>query len=156
MNLGREALIARWAAASHQSTRLLETTAPLAVPPANLRTLADRELATPGRYHLSVKPPSPVEVPLWMRAWTWLQDRWAELWQATAGRTHLGRAGAVVIGDVLIGAVALLIAIVSFRLLTALVVERRARNASAEPLESAAEASTLYAGACERARRGEY
>jgi len=151
-----QALIARWTAATHQPARRLQTSAPVATPPGNLQALAARELATPGRYQLATVAPRPVETSLWTRLWTWLLDRWKDLWQATYGRAHLGRGGAVAIGDLLIAAVALLLLLVTLRLLTTLVLERRSRAATAEPLALPADAPALYAAACERARHGEY
>ncbi len=156
MILGREALVARWTAASHQSARLLETSTPVVSPPANLRALAARELTVPGRYRLTASVTRSPETPLWLRLWTWAYDRWTDLWRATVGRAHLGRAGAVVIGDVLIALVLLVVVVVAVRLLTTLAVERRARSTSAEPLDPIVDAATLYASACERARRGDY
>jgi hypothetical protein len=156
VTLAREALIARWTAASHQPARLLESSTPVASPPANLRALAERELTAPGRYHLTIGVTRSPETPFWLRVWTWAYDRWNDLWRATLGRAHLGRAGAVVIGDVLIALVLLVVVVVAVRLLMSLAVERRAGAASAQPLDSVVDAPTLYARACERAGRGEY
>jgi hypothetical protein len=150
----REALIARWASASHQSRLLLATNTHVA-PPPNLRELAARELATPGRYHLS-NLTAPPQTPVWMRALTWLRDRWVDLWQAVYGHAHLGRGTAIVIGDVLVMAVVLVIAFVGLRLMTTVVLERRRRSASSEPLAPAHDAAAMYAAACDHARQGDY
>jgi hypothetical protein len=155
VSLAREALIARWTAASHHSARLLEPTAPVTSPPANLRALAAAELTAPGRYHLTAAVAPASGIPFWTRVWTWLYDRWMDLWKAAFGSAHLGRAGAVAIGDVLIAIVALAIVVVAIRLLASLSLEGR-RLSAAEPLESAADSRALYAAACDRARRGEY
>jgi hypothetical protein len=156
VSLGRDALIARWTAATHRPARLLETSTPIASPPANLRALAARELAVPGRYRLSVLGAPAPQAPWWMRLWTYVSDRWTELWRATLGRAHLGRAGAVVIGDVLIAIVAVVILVVSVRLVMSIAIDRRTRAASSEPLDATADAPALYAAACECARGGEY
>jgi hypothetical protein len=156
VSLSREALIARWATASHQPTRLLEARAALATPQPSLRGLAARELATPGRYHLTTQPAPPPQNSIWMRLWTWLSDRWMDLWRATFGRAHLEHGTAVVIGDALIVVVALVILFVAVRLFATVVLERRARGAGAQALDSAGDAAATYAAACESARRGDY
>ncbi|MBV8372792.1 MAG: DUF4129 domain-containing protein [Candidatus Eremiobacteraeota bacterium] len=154
MSAQRDALIARWIAASHQSALRLEAPAPLSTPPPNLHALAATELTTPGRYRLTTALAPPSSPSIWLRLWSWLQDRFADLWRATYGRTHLGRGTAMAIGDVLIAAVALIVLFVAVRMLANLIVERRATRA--EPLESQDDARALYASACERARAGDY
>lgn len=155
----REALIARWSAANHRPARLLETSAsPFVTPPPGLRTLAARELAMAGRYQLTPSPLPAIrpDRPWWMRAFDWLRDRWIALWNAAFGRARLGRAGAVVIGDLLIAGAVLLVLFVGYRLLAGLAFERRARAGRFEALASPADTRALFAAADERARRGEY
>lgn len=158
----REALIARWATVNHRPARLLESAAPVvATPPPNLRELAARELAVAGRYRLrsSRRADAGVQsgLPWWLSPWNWLRDRWRQLWRTTFGHAKLSRSGAIAIGDVLIAGAVLLILFVAYRMLMEVAYERRrSRPGSTQPLLSTQSAATLYAGACERARRGEY
>jgi len=151
----RHALIALWATASHRSAAGLESRDILASPPAALPRLTAAELATPGRYHLTasvVEPPSPS---WWSLLWNWLRDRWNDLWRAAFGRAHVGRMGSVAIGDVLLAIVALLLVIVTIRLLAALTIDRR-RHSGEVRFEAEPVAGELYAKACAFARRADY
>ena len=158
----REALIARWATVNHRSARLLDSIAPaVSTPPPNLPALAARELGVAGRYRLvpSARLSDGVQpvLPWWLRPWNWLRDRWRQLWRTTFGRAQLSRGGAITIGDVLIAAAVLLVLFVVYRMLREVAYERRrSRSRSTQPLFSTRNARTLYAGACERARNGEY
>jgi hypothetical protein len=157
----RAALIGRWTAANHRSPRTWEAppSAPAwPMPPLGLRALAARELATAGRYRLAPErlPAATPNDPWWLRAFDWLRDRWTQLWNAAFLRARLGRGGAIVIGDLLIAAAVLVILFVSYRLLAEFAFERRSRRRSLESIVLPADARALYAGACERARHGEY
>jgi hypothetical protein len=158
----REALIAHWATVNHRPARLLESIAPVvATPPPDLRELAARELAVPGRYRLESSTRADAHLqrglPWWLRPWSWLRDRWKQLWSTTFGHTQLSRSSAIAIGDVLIAGALVLILFVAYRMLVEVAYERRSsRPRSTEPLLSTQNARTLYNGACERARKGEY
>lgn len=149
----RAALIARWAAASHRSVGELQSRASAATPPPSLQHLAAVELSTPGRYRLAVA--ATAHPSLWDAFWNWVSDRWNDLWRAGFSHAHVGRGGALALGDALVAVVAILLAVVAYRLLSALVVERRGLQ-HAQRLDAPPDATALYASACATARRGEY
>lgn len=151
-NAGRDALLARWMAANPQA-RLSASGAGIPTPPSQLRALAKRELSS--GYQLAVAAPPPQRQPWWLRAWRWLTDRWTELWRAAFGRAHLGRRGAVALGDLLLVASIAAVAFALWRLLGSLIVDR-SQNAPSEALEPAVDPQALYAAACERSRAGEF
>lgn len=150
----RAALVARWAAASHRSPLLLESHAG-GRPPADLNRLVAAELSVRGRYRLETERPAVARTSPWLEFWAWVRDRWNDLWRAAFGRVRLGSGGVVVAGDALMAFVALLLLVVTFRLLSGLAIERRA-GARAQRLDSSRDASAIYATACAFARAGDY
>ena len=153
----RDALLARWNHANPHAGRLVEhDVRTLATPPANLRALAARELATGYRLTLPKSAALPAaDKPWWMRLWTWLSDRLTQLWRAAFGNARLGRRGAIAIGDVLIAAAIALIVLVAWRLLRGFAFER-SRGESLELLAPPPNARALYDAACDRARQKDY
>ncbi len=154
--LSRAALVARWLRANpahHVAALEIPRRGP--VPHRDLHSLAVHELATRGRYHLNLPPPTLPPEPWWVRPWNWLRARWDDLWRATAGRVHVSHGFAIVFGDVLLAVVLLGIAFVAYRLLREVAFKRAAR-VSAEPLASPPTARALYRRACEAAAGGEY
>lgn len=153
----RDALLARWNHANPPAARLVErNVGTLATPPANLRALAARELAS--GYRLA--PPQAAAVPAadkpwWMRLWTWLSNRLTQLWRAAFGSARLGRRGAIAIGDLLIAVAIGLIVVVAWRLLRVFAFER-SRGESLELLAPPPDARALYDAACDRARQKDY
>jgi hypothetical protein len=153
----REALIERWLRANRAHSIAALHAAPTqgASAPANLRALADRELATRGRYQLS-KPIQTFNEPWWLRAWRWVLDRWQRFWNAIFGRVHVGKEQAASIGDVLLVAVGLLLIVVLIRLLRNLRIAGSQARMRAEPLTESPTPRALYKQACEAASDGDY
>jgi hypothetical protein len=120
-----------------------------------LRGLAQRELATPGRYQLSVARPAPVQAPWWMPTWRWLAGAFYRLWKAVAGRVHIGPSAVRGIGDVLLVAIVVVVIYVAIRLIRGVVIAR-ATPTAAEPLDARPDPVALYRDACDAATRGEY
>ncbi|MGB8908049.1 MAG: hypothetical protein WCC84_04830 [Candidatus Cybelea sp.] len=153
----RDALIERWLRANrtHSMARLQSAPPVRTAEPPDLRGLAERELATPGRYRLSS---SAVDVwePWWMRVWEWLSERWQHLWNAIFARVHVGRAAAASIGDVLLALIGLLLIFVVVRLLTNFHLARSTALLDSTPLEGQPSPRTLYKEACNAAGRGDY
>lgn len=116
---------------------------------------ARRELATPGRYDLSTKVAPPPEPTLWERAWQWIRDRLSELWEALSSRVHIGNAGAIAIGDLLIGLAVLALVFAVIRLLAEFQIDRR-RAATIEALGAPRDARVLYERANAAARKGDF
>jgi hypothetical protein len=153
----RDALIERWLRANHtHSMARLESGPParMAEPP-DLRVLAERELAVPGRYRLASSA-AVVSEPWWMRAWEWFSERWQRLWNAIFARVHVGRAAAASIGDVLLVLVGLLLIFVVVRLLMNFHLARSTALVESTPLEGRPSPRALYKEACNAASRGDY
>ena len=155
----RDALIQRWLQANktHSVARLHAgpaTAANASVP--DLRALAQRELATPGRYQLT-RPAAALPKPWWVRVWDWLAERWEKLWRGLFGRVHVGKQAAASIGDVLLAIVALILLVTIVRLLTNISLARQASaRLQSEPLSDGPSPRALYRQACEAASRGDY
>jgi hypothetical protein len=154
----RAHLAARWAAASHRSISELDAASRFGYAPRNLRALADRELAIPGRYELGARTHGAAaqSEPWWLRVYRWLYDRWMQVWNAFFGRVHVSRNGAIAIADVLIVAVALLLIFVAVRLSLQIQRERRARAQSRRALVTSPSAGELYRRASEFGQCGNY
>lgn len=154
----REALIERWLLAnrSHKITQL-ESSRPNATAPPDLQAIAQRELATAGRYRLSEPPPAPPEPePWWARAWHWLHDRWEQFWSSLFAHARIDRRSAAAIGDALLAIVAAALLLVAFLLLRNLQLRRSWKSVASEPLAASTDSALLYGHACDAASRGEY
>ncbi len=153
----RDALIERWLRANHtHSTARLKSGPPVrTTEPPDLRGLAERELAVPGRYRLA-SPAAEVWEPWWMRLWEWVSERWRRLWSAIFARVHVGRAAAASIGDVLLVLVGLLLIYVVVRLLMNFHLARSTALLESTPLEGRPSPRALYKEACSAASRGDY
>lgn len=172
----RDGLVAKWIAANEHAVATIDNTKAraaaraafdkararldepvpaqdLAVP--DFAAVARRELAVPGRYQLAIKVAPPPVQPWYERGWQWLMDRLHDLWQALFGRVHLGRGGAIAIGDLLIGALVLALIFVAIRFIGALQFERRRRASQIEALAPPANARELYERAHAAAGRGD-
>jgi hypothetical protein len=131
----------------------LDESAPAAMLP-DFAAAARRELATPGRYHLSTKVAPPPQPTLWEQLWKWVWDRLTDLWNALSSRVHLGPAGAIAIGDILIGLAVLALVFGVIRLLAEFQIDRR-RAAAVEALNPTRDARKLYDSATAAARKGD-
>jgi hypothetical protein len=153
----REALIERWLHAnrSHIAARIEPRSAPAPAAP-DLLALAQRELAIPGRYQLSVSSVAVAAEPWWMRAWDWIAERWQKFWNAIFAHVHVGRQAAASFGDLLLVAVGLLLIFVAVRLLMNLQFARSRAGAFVEPLADPPSPRALYRQACNAASRGDY
>jgi hypothetical protein len=129
-----------------------ERTAPATLP--DFSAAARRELATPGRYHLSTKVAPPPQPTLWQQFWQWVWDRLQQIWDAFRRRIPLGSGGAIAIGDVLIGLAVLALVFGVIRLLAEFQIDRR-RAAAVEALGPARDARRLYERATAAARKGD-
>lgn len=154
----REGLIERWFQANpaHSIARLDSGPRNAVAAPPDLATLAQRELATPGRYHLTQPIAAPVSEPLWLRVWRWIANRWQQLWHAIFGRVRVGKAQAASIGDVLLFAVGALLIYVVIRLVREVQFARSGAGEVAEPLAEAPSPRGLYKRACAAAAAGDY
>jgi hypothetical protein len=153
----REALLDRWRHANPAHLhRLLDAPQTGPEPRADLQALAQRELATPGRYQLTTPRVATVRgEPWWLREWARLHDWWSNLWRIIFAHAP-GRSTTLAIGDVLIALVALMLIVVGIRLLRELRIERARSNRNAEALTELPDAQTLYRRACDAAGRGDY
>jgi hypothetical protein len=155
----RQQLVQRWLQANHVHAVARLSAGPRAranaVPP-DLRTLAQRELASPGRYRLAASQATVRGEPWWLRAWNWIADRWQRFWGALFARAHVGKEAASSLGDVLLALVGLLLLVVAVRLVRNLQIARSPAPSSAEPLDAAASPRALYRDACDAANRGDY
>ncbi|HEY1656059.1 MAG TPA: hypothetical protein VGF86_13195 [Candidatus Tumulicola sp.] len=152
----RDALLARWNRANpHAAQRAAADSRAYPTPPAGLRALAVRELAKGYRLAAPKGPLPQAGRPWWRQLWTWLSDRWAQIWRAAFGNARLGRRGAVAIGDLLLAAAIGLVLFAAWRLLRGFAFER-SRAASLESLAPVPDARAVYARACDRARQGDY
>ncbi len=133
--------------------RLDERTASPLLP--DFTAAVQRELATPGRYQLSMKVAPPPQPTLWEQLWQWVGDRLRDIWNALSNRVHIGPSGAVAIGDVLIGLAVLVLVFVVIRLLAEFQIDRR-RAAAVEALGAPRDARLLYERATAAARNGDF
>jgi hypothetical protein len=154
----RDALIERWRSANTTHTVARLNAGPPATsnaPAPDLRSLATRELATPGRYLLG-KRPAPAK-PWWAPLWDWVAERWQQFWRGLFERAHVGKTTAASIGDVLLAVVALVLVVTIVRLLRNIQIARTAaQNGRPEALAEAVPPSELYGDACAAAGRGDY
>lgn len=154
----RDELIERWLRADRTHTLARLHAAPAAAAHASvpdLKALARRELGTRGRYALT--PSAAPSKPWWSPIWGWIADRWQQFWRGLFGRVHLGKQVTASIGDLLLGLVALILAITVIRLVRNVQLARAAASsARVEPLGHAPSAAHLYRQACEAASRGDY
>lgn len=153
----REALLQRWLHANraHATIALDRPRGNPGLLP-NLQSLAQNELAVPGRYQL-VLPKAPVEQePWWLRAINWLSDRWQELWHKLFGRAHIAKGTAVAIGDWLLVLVGVALLALGLSFLRDLQLARERLRAAASPIEPPADPDSLYLRAREAAARGDY
>jgi hypothetical protein len=128
---------------------------PANLPTTDLNALAQRELATPGRYHFAARTmPSKA---WWWRILQWLGERWQSLKRALFGRLHLGKETAAGIGDALLAIVALVLLVTIVRLARNVQIARassaRTRD---EPLRDAPSSRALYRQASDAANVGDY
>ena len=153
----REALVQRWLHANraHSAASLHAPgrTAPL---PPNLQALAQRELASPGRYNLTETPMPPARESLWQRLLSWLGDRWDRLWRSLSERVHFSERTANGIGWALLAVVALILLWVAVRLLVNLQLVRSRKRLDAQSLQELPDPQSLYQQARDAAGQGEY
>ncbi|HTX59117.1 MAG TPA: hypothetical protein VMH02_05515 [Verrucomicrobiae bacterium] len=152
----RAALIARWEAQARPPAalrRALDATAPPSKAP-DLAAMAARELAAPGRYHLTEAPQRP-RTSWWARFWTWIAEQLRKLFSALFGRAHISRGGAAAIGDVLIALAAAVLLFAVWRLLAQLQFARERGRTSAEALAEPLDARAFFARAQAAASAGD-
>ncbi len=125
-------------------------------PPPNLQALAQRELASPGRYSLTETPPPPARESLWRRFLSWLGDRWDRLWRSLSKRVHFSERTANGIGWTLLAVVSFVLLWVAVRLLVNLQLVRSRKRLNAQPLQAPLDPEALYQTARDAASRGEY
>lgn len=153
----REALVQRWLHANraHSAASLHSPRSDAQVPP-NLQVLAQRELASPGRYNLTETPAPTVHESLWTRLMHWLGEQWDRLWRSLSKRVHFSERAANGIGWTLLAVVASILLWVAVRLLVNLQLVRSRKRLVAQPLQSGLDPQALYRTARESANRGEY
>jgi hypothetical protein len=171
----RDALVARWVdandariAAIHNAkdrakakAAFAKLAADLDQPPAsellpNFSVAAQRELATPGRYHLSTKIAPPPAQPWYQQIVQWLREQFQKLWDSLYGRVHIGPSGTVAIGEVLLVLAVLALVFGLIRLLAEYQIDRRSRAAAIEALRAPQDARELYERAHAAARNGDF
>jgi hypothetical protein len=122
----------------------------------NFSAAAQRELATPGRYHLSTKIAPPPAQPWYQQIWDWVQEQFKKLWDSLYGRVHIGSGGTVAIGELLIGLAILALVFGVIRLLAEYQIDRRKRSVAVEALRAPQDARVLYERAHAAARKGDF
>ena len=153
----REALVQRWLHANRaHSAASLHSPRNDAQAPPNLQALAQRELASPGRYNLTETPAPPVHESLWKRFLRWLGEQWDRLWRSLSKRVHFSERAANGIGWTLLAVVASILLWVAVRLLVNLQLARSRKRLDAQPLQAGLDPQALYQKARESANRGEY
>jgi len=153
----REALVQRWLHANRaHSAATLHSPRNGPQAPPNLQELAQRELASPGRYNLTETPAPPVHESLWKRFLRWLGETWDRLWRSLSKRVHFSERTANGIGWTLLAVVAFVLLWVAVRLLVNLQLVRSRKRLDAQPLQAALDPHALYLKARESANRGEY
>lgn len=153
----REALVRRWlhSNSAHSATSLHSPQNGAQAPP-NLQALAQRELASPGRYTLTEAPVAPLRESLWKRFLRWLGERWEQVWRSLSKRVHFSERTANGIGWTLLAVVTFGLMWVAVRLLVNLQVARSRKRSDAQPLQGRLDPQALYEGARDAANRGEY
>lgn len=155
-SLSREPLAARWSAVNDRPRSDLSPSIRRSAPPAALRVLAARELSNP-RYRLGASSGrSRAALPWWLQLWQWVAEQWSAFWRRVFGTVGIGRGQTVVVGDVLLALAAAAVFVAALRLLGGLMLERASRGGGQTVRAAAAGAPHWYAGACERARYGDY
>ena len=119
----------------------------------DVRAVAIRELATPGRYRLSDAFAPPPNRPWYEQVWDWLKEQIGKLWNALFGRVKVGPGGTIAIGEILLGAAVLGLLFAVIRLLAEFQMVRRSRAASVEALGAPQDARDLYERAHAAAQR---
>jgi hypothetical protein len=153
----RQELIDRWVRANKTHAVAYLQTVPRSradAPVPDLNVLAQRELATLGRYLLAQR--AAVSKPWWSPVWDWIAERWQKFWRGLFWRAHVGRGAAASIGDVLLAIVGLLLLITIVRLVRNIQITRAAAHTRAEPLGNAPSTGEFYGRACDAANRGDY
>ncbi len=155
----REVLINRWLRANKTHAIGYLHMVPRAranAPVPDLHALAQRELATPGRYRLA-QPVATTPKPWWSHIWGWIADRWQTFWHGLFKRVSVGRQTAASLGDVLLAIVALVLLVTIVRLARNIQITRATSSAArSEPLGDALSTAELYKDACDAASRGDY
>ena len=156
----REALIARWLRANRTHTVAhLQAAPPVGASPKempNLQALAQQELATAGRYQLTVTPARPEREPWWARLWDWISAKWHDLWNALFSRVHVGREAAASAGDVLLVLVVGLLIWVVVRILRNVQIARTSARSQSQALATPPDPQQVYDDARSAANRGDY
>ncbi len=122
-------------------------------PPIDISRAVRTELAVPGRYHLEKAVAA--HRSLFGIVFQWLYDRWNDLWRVLASHVKIGPAGASIIGDVLVVACVLAIALIGAHLLVQFEHERMRRE-RAIALAQPRSAHALAALAAQAAGAGDY
>ncbi|HTX55494.1 MAG TPA: DUF4129 domain-containing protein [Candidatus Acidoferrales bacterium] len=121
-------------------------------PPIDITRAVRDELAVPGRYHLSVVPARPS---LLDHVLQWLWDRWSDFWHMLTAHVKIGPAGAALVGDAVVVAAVVGVAMILAHLLVELQLRRMQRD-QAMPLGSARSAHALANAAGWAADEGDY
>ena len=121
--------------------------------PADIVTLAQRELRQ--GYRLSERVP-PARRPWWYALWQWFADLWTRFTSALGKRVHLGAAGAVAIGNLVLVSVFGAFVLLAVRAFRSLQMDRERSRVSLEPLDTRAGAHTLLLAASTAARDAQY
>jgi len=121
-------------------------------PPIDITRAVRDELAVPGRYHLSVVPARPS---LLDHVLQWLWDRWSDFWHMLTAHVKIGPAGAALVGDAVVVAAVVGVAMILAHLLVELQLRRMQRD-EAMPLGSARSAHALANAAGWAADEGDY
>jgi hypothetical protein len=121
-------------------------------PPADLHSLAVRELASP-QYRIAVPSASPQQWSWLERITSWVGKFWEFVMQSVFGRAHAGNAPAA-IGDVLLVVAVLGVIFFGLRLLSSATIDRR-RAAASERLEDPVSAAEWYRRALATASGGD-
>jgi hypothetical protein len=123
-----------------------------AQPPADLHSLAVRELASP-EYRIVAPPASSQQLSWLERIASWAGKFWQYVVQSVFGRAHAGHAPAAV-GDVLLVLAVLGVIFFGLRLLATITIDRR-RAAASERLEDPVSAAEWYRRALATAAAGD-
>jgi hypothetical protein len=121
-------------------------------PPLDIEQTVRAELATPGRYHLTVATAHPS---ILAEAWEWLAVRWGAFWDSIARHFSMGHGTMTFIGDAMVVVCGSIIVFGAVHLLVRLQIES-ARRADSVPLERPRNAQTYAIAAADAATAGDY
>ena len=122
-------------------------------PPIDPRALA-RHILSEHRFRLGSHAAAPPRT-WWDVALSWLGDRWNAFLAAFTAHVRLGKTAGVLVGDILLVAIAVVVLVVLFRLLSNTLAEAPAAR-SASPLPQTLRAHALYEQSLRIAADGDY